>query len=954
MVVIPLRYRIPNVSPSHALEGALDDVSEQGPLMCFVGEPREVRESVLVWQEQVLTVEQRRSHVVYLHIDEHISGRDFYSHIIDIFENISRASDTEHHRPEGDMEEEAQLAWLIDFADLHQLKVIVEGVHRVDMDTLKAFASSVKRYACSALWFLMGDGSLQDVVDPACVVRVGEVSPRVLASQDPLQMPLRSESQRFSAQGVASVFELSESQQRAISVLSTVEYAVLSSFLLDAFELTESDLRELQDKGVIQVTPTGVVLSTDVGVRLHRELGVSSTVLEQRVHRVLDVMMQAQGDNHVDVQFSALKCAAYHTLLPRIEEILEDCFELFRRQGYLSELYVIIDDLKEPRLQVWLFRVSCYMADFEKAEALRWQEELDLEDSMYWLYLLLMKGKYEALQKQGNVLLEQHEYDEMKTKDKMFCDQIRILVARSYIQTAEFQKALDTLDPTSTEDQWMSLRTKAVRIKALAYSNRVQEGRALLLDVITMFDSLQYAEQSYWAIVVVQSYYILKQYREAARVARRFFGASNALRSLRGTAPIMLGALWSDTGNEELAERCITLARYSFQNATAMFAMVCNIDLSNVIARGDVERITECLEQFKGVREENVAALTRVEHHIMKVMAWVHYGRRLDPQYKPQMDYNSSEQGESHMAQSIWEMWAYLYESKQISSQDVTMELVAGEEENYLFEIIARAVGLAIQGVEFTDELSAAIATARHFAMYRVGQEVCQLYCIHSFLFMPSRFGQSIDFLEEFVGVTGAKRFVEELKLWRLLKSKKTMEIQELEDLFEQVQHSSLAYTMLSTMLGDLPVEDLNALEHVLFTRISEIQEEQSVVVLPDMQEQGASSVDTPLWSVHMNTGQVWVLTKTSPEVVLDPESIPFHLLKYLLKNPGEVDKEELITRTWDDVSEYHPLMHDNRLRLAIRKLRKQLRDELGDLPFIATTKNGYSIGCPVRMIEKK
>ena len=42
-----------------------------------------------------------------------------------------------------------------------------------------------------------------------------------------------------------------------------------------------------------------------------------------------------------------------------------------------------------------------------------------------------------------------------------------------------------------------------------------------------------------------------------------------------------------------------------------------------------------------------------------------------------------------------------------------------------------------------------------------------------------------------------------------------------------------------------------------------------------------------------MNTGQVWLLTdEVSQEVLLDTESIPFHLLKHLLKNPGEVDKE--------------------------------------------------------------
>ncbi len=954
MVVIPLRYRIPNVQTERM--GALNDVVERPPLMCFVGDVPRVREAVFAWQGVGLSVEQRRSEVVCIVLDEAIDAPAFCAYVIDIFRQISLDS-AQGYKLEHQGSVEDMLTHMIDFADLHHLKVIIENAHLVDAHALGVFASCVQRYACSATWLLLGDMSLVDVVDTACVTHVGDAplrdtSLRDAAMQDPLQMSV-SPSGSYKTK-VMPLLEPSVAQLKVISVLNATHYAVVSSCVFKACEVSEVELTQLQDAGVVQVSPAGLVLSPDQGEALQCEHGVEI----QHVHTLLDVMIRAEGEEQVDVWFAALKCAVYHRLLPRIEEVLELHFEHFRRVGYLVDLYVILDGLKEPRLQVWLFRASCYMADFEKAEALRWQEDLELEDSMYWLYLLLMKGKFEALQKQGNVLLEQHERPDMGSKEKMFCDQIRILLSRSYIQTAEFQKALDTLEPTSTEDKWMNLRTRIVRMKALAYSGRVLDGRALLRDIMEVFESLPYAEQSYWAIVVVQNYYILKQYREAARVARRFFGMSNAIGNLRGTAPIMLGALWTDTGDEELADRCIQLARYSFQSATSMFAMVCNIDLANAISRGHVEHIAECVEQFKGLRAQNISVQSKAEHYIMRIMAWAHYGRRLDAIHKPQIEHYMAEWDGIPMVKSAQQMWTYLHEPQVDNpSPDIPVELIAGEEENYLFEMMAQATGRAIQGVECTDELSAAIATARHFAMYRVGQEICQLYCIHSFLFVPSKFEQAIEFLDEFVSVTGSKRFAEELILWRLLRSKKSLEIQGLEDLFERVQHAALAYTMCATMLGDVHVDDLNALEQMLYSRMSEVLEEQSVVVLPGLQESSTPSVEasSPLWSIHMNTGQVWLLTdEVSQEVLLDTESIPFHLLKHLLKNPGEVDKEELITRTWDDVSEYHPLMHDNRLRLAIRKLRKQLRDELGDLPFIATTRNGYSIGCPVRMIERK
>ncbi|MFO0686933.1 MAG: hypothetical protein U0234_33020 [Sandaracinus sp.] len=43
------------------------------------------------------------------------------------------------------------------------------------------------------------------------------------------------------------------------------------------------------------------------------------------------------------------------------------------------------------------------------------------------------------------------------------------------------------------------------------------------------------------------------------------------------------------------------------------------------------------------------------------------------------------------------------------------------------------------------------------------------------------------------------------------------------------------------------------------------------------------------------------------------------------LARDGEADKETLVRAVWPEVREYHPLKHDNRLRLAVKKLRRKL-----------------------------
>lgn len=114
--------------------------------------------------------------------------------------------------------------------------------------------------------------------------------------------------------------------------------------------------------------------------------------------------------------------------------------------------------------------------------------------------------------------------------------------------------------------------------------------------------------------------------------------------------------------------------------------------------------------------------------------------------------------------------------------------------------------------------------------------------------------------------------------------------------------------------------------------------------------EQSASVVrdaDGPEWIVD-GAGMRIVLADGAT-VDLSKKKVLFDLLATLCRQGGQASKEQLLEVAWG-VREYHPLHHDNRLKVAVRKLRRLLEDALGDDP-IEAREDGYRLRGRVRFI---
>lgn len=108
-------------------------------------------------------------------------------------------------------------------------------------------------------------------------------------------------------------------------------------------------------------------------------------------------------------------------------------------------------------------------------------------------------------------------------------------------------------------------------------------------------------------------------------------------------------------------------------------------------------------------------------------------------------------------------------------------------------------------------------------------------------------------------------------------------------------------------------------------------------------------------WSHHAEVGsgsityfdapRARLLQPLGASLSLEAHPVLVRLLATLVAHGGAASKEALVCSVWQ-VRDYHPLHHDNRLRLAVRKLRG-----LAPAPLLETTEDGYAIAGRLRWL---
>jgi hypothetical protein len=105
---------------------------------------------------------------------------------------------------------------------------------------------------------------------------------------------------------------------------------------------------------------------------------------------------------------------------------------------------------------------------------------------------------------------------------------------------------------------------------------------------------------------------------------------------------------------------------------------------------------------------------------------------------------------------------------------------------------------------------------------------------------------------------------------------------------------------------------------------------------------------EEPGWGIDAELRRVWLPGERWVDFARRP--LHFELLLCLADAGGSATKEELVLRVWKE-TEYHPLRHDARLQVAIRKVRELIEEDPSRPERLVTTPEGYALRGTVRRI---
>lgn len=729
--------------------------------------------------------------------------------------------------------------------------------------------------------------------------------------------------------------------RQAATLLALSPHPLPTSWLEAGFALHAARLAELERQALLRHTPSGWRLTpaTHQALAAAPQMG-SRDELEAIARRLASV-------DDLRARLEALRLAMEHRLYPLIDALFEAHFEAWRRAGFLADLYGLLAGADDPKLTRWRFRCSCYMARFQESERL--QEELgalSLEDRMYLAYMLLMQGRFEEVIALEQSARQEHPHPDATARDHL--EQLALTAARALIQRGRHAEALTLLATASFEHApWLRMRALHVQINAMTHLGEFASARRLLERARAVFDTLSYMNQRQWSTFFIHSAYRLKQFGAASQLANRFLDELGTTGAPRAAEWVLYAAVWLETGELGHTTRAIHHAREHFEKrAPGMMSMLLNIELAQASLCED-RAMCDALERaFAALDASQIPADSQADHLILRAriaIRW-HHEREAILEQLARFELDAASE---HTRPLLTTLQAHL---EALSTAHATPSLPALHADAHLearVEHTLLALHLDILCALSTHDLerdtAALLDEVERLGARRLEAELRLGALWHAFAFdQPLAPHQR--------AITRLLPELPELHHHHLallaLLTRPERPWLELSRLSLTLDPDTLPHRLCQLLLG-APLQP-DALEEALMTRA--------------MARWGDPE---PLWMSAPTHGPLLELDplaqrlsrvashepRDTVSVALSSEELHFKLLKFLAIHGGEADKEALVLGLWPELGTYHPLHHDNRLRLAVTKLRRLLRDHFGEEELLLTTSRGYALGASVRTL---
>lgn len=958
MPAIPLRYRLPN--PPAVFVGRDSEATwvaeavRRGPVTVVVG-PGGLGKSALVLAALHRKHKKRLSKTLFVSLGPTVSGAEIGQEILRALAEAEHLKDVDWAALAGDPD--AVVEALLDLAENGSWWIVLDDLHYGDPADARRLLQQLSRYARNSKWIVTSrmDPRLED---SGQVLTLGGMAAsdleglaRALASLPDeaitralhvsggspwlLQQCIATGRSDAAVTRESLLAELPSEGRLFLEALSVVSVPLPIEVIAGFVEApTEAQLSSLERRGLIERSPAGIRIH-DVVRSVLRSPGadVNTVRWSDRAARAL------AAHDDPDLQIDAIRMFLELGLFEDAAQLLDRRGDALMRAGYALRLWKLLEPVSDDRLARWRLRCAADLGNPTVLGKVREPQKPDIADRVAWAQTLYMQGQLAQAAELGAELSS-----ELRGGDQVELELAAgLLYARCLALLGERGRALRQLDllPQRNADT-VALRDVEV---AMCLAGTPQGSDAVRMVEVLRAGLAELSPQVREEVAAG----IAEVYRQQGRLG----DAAELLRVVRatprgGALSLFLArrVLWLkadvDLTRGELGAAREELAQLApfIRSASLLRPEIVATRAALSLALGDLRDLDAQLADTAAEAALFGARSTEMRIAALRVELDCLLGRvsDVDP---PSVASKNAEMLRLRLAAQRARNAA--------DGEGIEEELarVAAMHDAELVPLaratLARYCVLRGESERAVQEVAAAVREAATSGHAVREAEVREAWC--EVLLLAGRTSEVAPRAEELAqlaGKLGSRRFERAAQLFVQLAQERPRWAT-LEQLALESSVAPVTARRAQLLLGGDPPHDVLDRTIVEHLRAGRGWAAPEVFAAPSDANGWLAG-----WGLDAVKHAAWLPDGSA--VDFSKRTLHWRLLHTLAEHAGQASKERLVLTVWEE-PEYHPLKHDARLQVAIRKLRELLEDDPGKPERIVTTEEGYALAGPVRRV---